>query len=764
MESTHDNSRAEKETQSNRVVRAPDRARPGPAAWVIPALLVFVTVALFLPVLGNGFVDLDDDRTILQNLYYRGLGWTELRWMFTTFYMGHYQPLSWVTLGIDYLLWGMNPFGYHLTNIILHALNALVFYFLCLRLLSLSIPYGSKDFALRLCAGVAAVLFAIHPLRVESVVWATQRRDVLSGLFFLLTLLCYIKGTTAEAKEIYVKWMAVTLGFYILSLLSKAVGMTLPVVLLVLDIYPLRRLGEGEEKWFGPAARKVWLEKIPFVILAFAVAGVALLAQLETGTMESLSNRGLLPRIAQASYGLVFYVWKTIMPLGLSPLYELPADFNPGEWIYVLSALVSILVTCSLFFFRRQWPAGLAVWVYYVAMVAPVSGIVQSGPQLVADRYSYLSCLGWAILPAAGLLYFWERWAASRRITLSAAILVALAGLGLLTSRQALLWRDSETLFRYVLAAAPNSRIANNNLGNILLHRRQSGEAIKFYRKSLEIDPNYPTAHVNLAHALSAEGKTDEAIQEYRQVLRLSGSSAIRVAAYNGLGVIFHQQGKFDDAIENYRAALQLDPAFSLTYLNLGDALIARGEVNQAIVQFRQAIQDTPGLASAHYKLANALLTKGDLSEAIEQYRRTIEIDPKNAEAQTNLGSALGARGEDEEALAHYREALKTNPDYSQAHFNLGILLEEKGRRTEAIDHFRKVVESDSRDAEAHFHLGTLLATEGKVGEAVGEFNETLRIQPGFAQARQGLKQLLPSLQVKNKQTSHPTERSASPK
>ncbi|HEX9445620.1 MAG TPA: hypothetical protein VGA73_15970, partial [Candidatus Binatia bacterium] len=329
-------------------------------ARLFPLVILLLTVGTFAAVLHNGFVSWDDDLNIIDNPHYRGLGRSELGWMFTTLFLGHYQPLSWVTLGLDYLVWGVDPFGYHLTSLVLHAANAVVFYFLAARLLSLALTAGRDDFAVRIGAAFAAVLFAVHPLRVESVAWATERRDVLSGLFFLSAIFSYIKAATAETESAYRKWMASAVGIYILSLLSKAVGMSLPAVLLVLDVYPLRRLEADPRQWSGGASRKVLGEKAPFVLLAAAAAVLAAVAQ--TGAMKPVSEHGLVGRLSQAGYSFAFYLWKTIAPVGLSPLYELPPFFRPGDGIYVLSGLSVVAATIALVVFRRRWPAGLAVW------------------------------------------------------------------------------------------------------------------------------------------------------------------------------------------------------------------------------------------------------------------------------------------------------------------------------------------------------------------------------------------------------------------
>lgn len=365
-------------------------------SWFVPLVVFLLTVATFLPALQNGFIDWDDYETLLNNPHYRGVGWTELRWMFTTFHMGHYQPLSWMTFGLDYLLWGMEPFGYHLTNLLLHAANAVLFYFVAVRLLGLALsgPNAPREFPLQVAAGFAALLFSIHPLRVESVAWATERRDVLSGLFFLGTILCYLRTVTFQtSNRSRPWWMTASVLIYGFSLLSKASGVTLPLILLLLDVYPLGRVGGGPGRWFGPEARRVYWEKLPFLLLALGAGVSASIAQYQAGAMIPLDKYGVLPRLAQAFFGVVFYLWKTMMPVGLSPLYELPAHLNPWDWRFLLAGVVVLVVSTTLFVARRRWPAGLASWLWYIVILAPVLGIAQSGQQMVADRYSYLSCL-----------------------------------------------------------------------------------------------------------------------------------------------------------------------------------------------------------------------------------------------------------------------------------------------------------------------------------------------------------------------------------
>src|SRR5438876_3980700 len=426
---------------------------PGWVLWLVPVLIALVTVAAFLPTLQNQFVNWDDDENFLDNPHYRGLGWTQLRWMWTTFHLGHYIPLTWMTFGLDYRLWGMNPFGYHLTSLLLHAANAVVFFFVVRRILALALPGPSeRGHALAVSAGFAALVFAIHPLRVESVAWATERRDVLSGLFYLSAILVYLRACERGERG---RWYWGAVALFGCALLSKSMVVNLPVVLLILDVYPLRRLG-GSIGWWSAPARRVYGEKIPFVLLAAAASAIAVMAQSSVHAAVSLAQLSALDRLAVAAYGLSFYLWKTIVPLNLSPLYELRPPVNPGATPFILSYGVILAISAIVLALRRRVPGLLAAWVVYVVVLLPVLGIFQSGPQIAADRYTYLAGLGWALLAGAGLL------SASRRyplLTTGLAVFLLL-GLGTLTWNQVHVWHDSEKLWVHALAVEPKSPMA----------------------------------------------------------------------------------------------------------------------------------------------------------------------------------------------------------------------------------------------------------------------------------------------------------------
>ena len=622
----------------------PRKKKPAPkiqietgAHWdrLAALLIAIVTFAVFLPALRNEFVGWDDYELLVQNPRYRGLGWDQLRWMFTTFHTGHYQPLSWITFALDYLVWGMEPFGYHLTNIVLHAANGVLFYFIAFRLLSLAFskPSASPDLDLRAAAGFAALFFSIHPLRVESVAWATERRDVLSGVFFLATVLCYLQAVAVSNQTFYRRRLVAAVAFYLLSLLSKASGVTLPVVLLVLDVYPLRRLGPGN--WFGASTLRIWWEKIPFLLLAAGAAVIAPLAQQDAGAVASLRVHGLVSRLAQSLYGLAFYPWKTILPIDLSPFYEVPPNLNPFAWPFLLSGAVVAAITMGLFLLRRRLPAGLASWVYYVVIVAPVLGIVQSGRQMVADRYSYLSCLAWALLAGGGLYYYLRsrRGGQSPFSLATGGATAIIVVLGLLTWRQVDVWRDTDTLWKRVLAVTDRSTFrsgtAHHLVARFLSNKGDLDRAIEHLRLSIEIEPTDATTYTDLGAALARRGQIQEAIENLQQAVTLN--PRLSLARFN-LGNALALQGRFGEAAEQLETALRIKPDYAEAYNNLGKVLAAQGQLDRAIDLFRRAVQIQPDFAEAHQSLALALDEKGMKDEAIrelQEARRIMQSRPQ---------------------------------------------------------------------------------------------------------------------------------------
>ena len=634
------------------------------------AFIALITALAFLPALRNEFVNWDDYETLVNNTNYRGLAWTQLRWMFTTFYLGHFQPLSWVSFALDYLVWGTNPLGYHLTNVILHAANAAVFFFLARLLLSLAVGGSDnvRQAGLTLGAGVAALLFSLHPLRVESVAWATERRDVLSGFFYLLALYHYLTAQTSAKAQGARRRLAVSLLLYALSLLSKATAMTLPAVLLLLDIYPLRRLPGKLSGWVQPEYRAILREKLPFVALAAAFACIAIFAQQSTGALRPVQQYFISYRLGQGFYAFCFYLWKSLVPVELSPLYELPFDFEAWMPLFFLCAAAVVTTTAVLYWRRERWPAALAAWAYYVIVLAPVAGIAQSGPQLVADRYSYLSCLSWALLLGGGFARFWNSPSPVRQRTATgvfAASSLVLVALGAMTWQQNKIWRDTYTLWQHVIAAAPNSSIAYYNLGRLYEDEGQLDASEKHYQRAVQNNPANPDAQYNLARLLAKRGMEVEAIARYRQVINIRPND---VDARNNLGLLLARRGEVEEALKQFRKAVEINPNYAKAYFNMGKVLAAQGNLEEAVVNYRQALKFAPGEIEVLLALADAMARQGQAEETVRVLQEVVALQPKSPDGHTALARALATQGRTVEAEAHYKAALqllKSQPDPS---------------------------------------------------------------------------------------------------
>jgi Flp pilus assembly protein TadD len=512
--------------------------------------------------------------------------------------MGHWIPVTWLTFGLDHALWGMNAFGYHLTNILLHAANAVLFYRLALRLLGLGLTAAGPG-AIRLGAVVAALFFAVHPLRVESVAWITERRDVLSALFYLLAVLAYLEACATDGGPRR-RWLVASLGAYALGLSSKSLIMSLPFVLLVLDVYPLRR---ARGNW-----RRVLTEKLPYLLLAIAAATISVLVVIAKVGLTSPAAYPPAARAAMALYSLVFYLWKTLVPVLLSPMYELPARVEPASLRFLAPALFVIAVTLGLLLVRRSWPAALAAWLVYGLTLAPVSGIVHNGPQLVADRYSYLSCLGIALLLGAGLVAAVSSSVISgpTRAALVLAGFVWIGGLAALTFQQLPVWRDAEAIWTRGLDVDPECSFCHGQAGALAGNRGDLGLAIAHFERVVALRPGNVHHRRNLGLALLKAGRPAEAAAQFELILAK-------------------------------------EPADAETRTRLGLALAAQGKLAEASREFERAARDNPRHAGALTQLGISLVALGRPAEAIPYLESAVRLDPASGTAREALARAKGA-------------------------------------------------------------------------------------------------------------------------
>lgn len=568
------------------------------AVRLLPLLVAVVSVLAFAPALVGDFVSWDDDQNFLLNTDYRGLGRQQLGWMWSTFHLGHYMPITWMSFGLDHALWGMDARGYHLTSVLLHAANAVVLFVIARRLLGLAFSASDQGehavagtpsrTAIAISAAFAALIFAVHPLRVESVAWVTERRDVLSGLFALLSLWCYLRATVSEdASRRHWYWSSV--AFFACGLLSKATVLTLPALLLLLNVHPLRRVG-GASGYRSAGARQAFLELVPFAVLSVGSAFMSFVA------LQPVRQLPLLGKLAVSLYGLAFYLWKSVVPTHLSPLYEMPLLVDPFAARFILAATAVIAVSVSAWQLRRRWPAVPLAWSAFVVALLPMLGLHQNGPQIAADRYTYPAAPALAILAAGALAIALTH---RHRLALGVAGAVVLI-LGLLTWRQSRVWRDSDALWAHAVREGTGGAIAHNNFGNALMRNANIVDAELQFRRASELRPEYP-------------------------------------AAFNNLGVALARQGRPAEALAPLQRALALDPAYDEAAVNLGAAFAQLGDQARAVEYFGIALRLNSGNSAAHINWGNALVRLARPTEAIPHYESALALDPTNATARTNL-------------------------------------------------------------------------------------------------------------------------------
>ncbi len=685
----------------------PVQAKPPPPRWEvigICALLVMLVFAVFGQAGGFGFIDFDDDGYVFKNpVITQGLTFKGIGWAFTHVHADNWHPLTSILHMADWQLYGMWAGGHHLTNVALHAVCAV------LLLLTLFEMTG----ALWRSAFVAAV-FAIHPLRAESVAWVSELKDVLSGVFFMLTLRAWVRYTRRPAPRGRYVMVAI---WFALGLMSKPMLVTTPCVLLLLDYWPLGRLRERSQLC------GLVREKLPLFALAALSCVATVIAQKQV--IEGDLNFPLRLRIANALAAYAAYLGKLIYPSGLAALYPL-RQYGPPAWQVMDASLILAAASAGAWMMRRREPCLLMGWLWFLGMLVPVIGIMQVGAQAYADRYTYLPEIGlciagtWAAADWAGRRPY-------RRAALGGVALVILCALPVAAWRQTAYWHDSGALWTHTLEYTTDNAGAHYNYGVFLRAQGRDAEAFNQYVEALRIDPAYAEAHNNLGVELDQQGSAQAAIDQYRLALQANPNYA---DAHNNLGNVLLQTGQTAAAISEYRAALRIDPAAADAHVDLGNALLQEGRTRDAIDEIHTALGINPNEAEAHADLGNALFQQGSPDAAIAEYREALRLKPGYAVAHGNIGAMLYQEGRTGEAIAEDREALRIDPAYATAHNNLGLALEKQGDRPEAIAEYREAARINPGYADAESNLGLALEQEGATGEGIGHLEKALALQP----------------------------------
>ena len=659
---------------------------------------------------------MDDDLLLTDNHFIKASDGLQQFWCGTE--SPDYWPMTNTTLWIEWRLWGMNPTGYHVTNLILHIVETLLIWII---LRNLSVPG----------AFLAAVLFAVHPVNVESVAWIASRKNLTAMLFFLLAILWYLKahtltistgtvparshggprkqGTNPQplAPSPWLLWYWLSLTAFVLAMLGKGSTVVLPVLLLgivwwlhppgTVPIFVSTKMGLSSSVpttkiGLSPSIRRDLLRIAPFFLVAIVMTGVNLWFQ-KHGSEAVIRDASFTDRILGAGFVVWFYLYKAILPINLAfvyPQWNIHAA-NPLWWLPLASALA---VTAALWRYGKKWSRPfLFSWGFFCLALVPVMGFTDVGfmrYSLVADRYQHIAIIA-VIAPAAALWSLWHR--REGRVTRLAAPIIAVAAVGtlaLLTWRQSGDFRDVITLYKATLRKNPQCWLAENNLGKACCDIGQPQEAIGHFRQAIRLKPDYAEAQNNMGLMLYKNGQPKEAIGHYRLAIRFKSDY---YEAHNNLGVALVQTGRIDEAIEHYRESLRLKPDYSKAHNNFGATLEKKGRSQEAIEHYKQALRLEPNNPEAYNNLGNTLLSIGRLQEAIEHYENALRLKPDYTDAHYNLGIALTSKGQYQQAVEHFRQVLRLKSDFSEAYFNLAFTFVRMNRSSEAVAAAQKALE-----------------------------------------------------------------------
>jgi len=626
---------------------------------LICLLLAALTFAAFWRVLGCDFVNFDDDVYVTANRWVRaGLTGASVRWALTAAYESTWQPMVWLSYMLDREIYGLNATGFHLTNLLLHLANVLLL-FLILRRMTGSLWKSA----------FVAALFSVHPLRVESVAWVAERKDVLSTLFWMLSMGAYV---LYNEKPGWKRHVPVFL-FMALGLMAKPMLVTLPLALLLLDYWPLGRLSKDS------TPVRLILEKGPLVCLSAASVVAASTAHVKCGGLGMMEQLPTGVRVANAAYSYVVYLVKTVWPSKLAVFYPHPFDTIPG-WQVAGSAVLLICLTVLTLRAARTRPYLAVGWLWYLGTLLPMSGLVQTGMHGRADRFTYIPLIGVFVMLAWGIAECCERRREIGARTLAVPAVAVIIACAIGTWHQTGYWKDGVALFTRAVAVTERNALAEANLGIAYANQKKYRQAIEHSEAAIRIQPD--------------------------------------MRAYNNIGVALEGLGRHDEAVSYYEKALQLSPNYAPSHHNLGHALFRQRRYDDAVKHFRQAIVRAPNNADSHYYLALSLVNLGEADEAERHYREVLAIDDRYYRAHYNLGVILAERGEYDEAAREFEAAIRIKPTYARAHHNLGGALDSLDRTDEAMEAYREAIRLKPDLGEAHNNLAIDLYAVGRYDEA----------------------------------------------
>jgi protein O-mannosyl-transferase len=675
--------------------------------YLIIVFLIVATFVAFGRIVANDFINFDDDKYITENNNIKsGINTESIKWAFTSSHAGNWHPLTWLSHILDWRLFGANASGHHFVSLLMHIGSAILL-FLFLSKITGSLWPGA----------FVAALFALHPLRVESVAWASERKDVLSmflGLAVLYTYALYV-----EKPKLYKYYLCLIL--FALSLLAKPMLVTLPFVLMLLDYWPFGRWQKALKPELLPVSndggsvkkkgkqrkdsstkekkismrltnhaktiRSLLWEKSPFIFLALVSCIVTIWAQNKGGAVASLEKLSFLERILNAIVSYVAYLIKIFWPVNLAVFY--PYEQLLPLWQVFGAALILLGISIAVIYAIKKAPFLFVGWFWYLGTLVPVIGLMQVGKQAMADRYTYLPSIGIGIMIAWGVLYLLPKEEQIRKKILIPIVSIVLTVLTILTWQQCGDWKNSVVIYDHDLKVTKNNDLAHYNLANELVKQKNITQAIAHYLEAIEINPYYSGAYSNLGATLAAQGKNEEAIAYYLAAIKINPDQE---EAHSNLGIVLAAQGKNEEAIAHYLAAIKINPNYDDAYFNLANLFMKQGKIEEAIDNYGKAIKINPDHYNAHFNLASVLVKERRLEEAMDHFRQVVRITPSSFAAHNNLGVYLEKQLKHDEAIYYYRKALQLEPNNPGIYFNLGVALGNKGELKEAIENFRQAI------------------------------------------------------------------------
>ncbi|MFI5295604.1 MAG: tetratricopeptide repeat protein [Thermodesulfovibrionales bacterium] len=608
---------------------------------LLAASASFITFIVYLSSLRDEFIfRWDDGLYILDNPFIGSFNATLFKRAFFNFYAANWHPLTWISHALDYALWGLNPLGHHLTNNILHAVNTFLVVVLVARLLDTAKALEGRfsDKGILIAAATSGLLFGIHPLHVESVAWVAERKDVLCALFYLLSIMAYTGyvgrgGSLWPPKEGQPRGVAPTrtyilsLGFFTLALLSKPMAVSLPVVLLILDWYPLKRIQSMKSFW------SELIEKLPFLALSLVSSVLTILAQKAGGAMAMTESVPLSTRLLVAVQSLISYLWKMLLPVNLSPYYPYPKEVSLLSWEYLSAIVLGLGITAACVVIAKKQKVWLSAWGYYVMTLIPVIGIVQVGGQAMADRYMYLPCLGPFLVIGLAVAWIYEKGRAAERQYLApkfaaaGAVLFLFVPMTYLTVKQIDVWKNDITLWTYVIEKQPAGvPQAYNNLGLTFIDMGLVDRAMEEFDKALAVDPGFYEAYNNRGSSLDKMGQPDRGIADFDKAIALNPRYA---AAYYNRGIAYGKIGLLDNSIESFDKALEIDSNNAEAYVSRGISYARIGRHDKALEDFNKAILLKPTYAMAYFNRGNFHSLAGNKELAVSDFQKACDFGEK---------------------------------------------------------------------------------------------------------------------------------------